>query len=306
MSDKITIYKDGKTYYIPSSITGYNRMTGVEINGTIVMRTDNSDYFTSDEVKTLRLVTREEFPIAYTYDGHTIPIGEYNSRLETLKTYKEKIDETFDEDGKSRRVCIWSDKEKEKEYYILTNKYKCIHKPVITYGDWFDFEIVKLPKSTSKFIIPNWKVSDKLTLTCIFKVKDMTEEYVKELMVKYPQFKYSNYMSNYSWYIYINDTKYDAEKYMPNFPHVFKHGTYTECITFEKTIKAIIEGWFKLEDGKTKQKPIVNKTTLLNEITSITKMCQSIDSKQRTQNEKTRCFNALIALKKKLELEVSE
>ena len=265
---KVVVYKDGKTHYIPTNVFGYGGL--IEINGVVIDNPSSSKYLTSSKVTSIRAVTRNNVPVRYIHGDEVMSAVDYDARIEYLThTFKEKIDEKYDEDnGGKINVCIWKNKDAEKEFYRLTNKFTCIREPVLTFSEYMDVEIVKLPKSPSAYIVPDWKTSDDIVTTCTFNRSKMVKETVDNLSKQFPSLKVANYVTNYEPNIYINDTKYIISG-IPHYNSGVVRGELKACIEDEKRLLVEVTGYFNLELGKTKMKPLVNATTTLNAVRAI-------------------------------------
>ena len=185
-----------------------------------------------------------------------------------FEIFKEKIDEKYDEDGGRQNVCIWKDKDAEKEFYRLTNKFRPVNKAIIMYGEYMDFEIVKLPKTTSIYITVDWKVSDELKTTCTLNRAALMKDTVDRLAKANPTFKVSNYVTNFEPSIYINDVQYKITS-VPHYNSGTLRGELSGCVAEEKRLIAEIEKYFAIEIGKKANKSIVNMTTMLADVKAI-------------------------------------
>jgi len=300
---KILIYKDGKTHYIPTNVFGYNGL--IEINGVIVDNPSSSKYLTSSKVTSIRAVNRNNVPVRYMHGDEVMSAVDYDARIAYLtSTFKEKIDEKFDEEnGGKVNVCIWKNKDAEKEFYRLTNKFTCIREPVLTYSEYLEVEIVKLPKSPSIYIIPDWKTSDDLVTTCTFHRTKMLKETVDQLAKQFPTLEVSNYIGNYEPNIYINKTKYIISG-MPHYNSGIVRGELSVCVADEKRLLSEVSGYFNLELGKTKMKPLVNATTVLDDLRAIELKMMYAKPKVAGKNYYDGGMRLIRELKAKIEKEI--
>ena len=296
MPTDITVYKDGKTYYIPTSLMGYDGM--FEINGSIIPN-PNTPYITTSAVISIRPARLDKIPVSYQYGEDVIPIALYDARIEQLKRFKEKIDEKYDEDGDKQNVCIWTDKDAEKEFYVLTNKYHPVYKPEYTFGEYLRISVVNIPKSKSPFIVPDWKVSNEIVLTCTFTRKAMVSQTVKNFIKANPHLKIADYSDNYTACVYINDTKYELHG-LGN----ITRGTLNECIDAEAKIHTEIKKWFMIESKKTEKKSVNDIGSVLAEVKAAIDSFQYIRPKVATKRYYDSTFKKLAALKDSLESEL--
>lgn len=301
MTDKIIIYKDGKNYYIPTGFIGYDGL--VEINGTLLDNT-SAKYITTNKIVSIRLATRKNVPDKYIHGEEVMDVVYYDARIEYLShTFKEKIDEKYDEDGERKNVCIWKDKDAEKEFYRLTNKFQCFYKPVVVYGDWLDFEIVILPKSPSEFITPDWKVSEELTLTCVLNRTKMLKDTIVSMTKQFPTLKVTEYIGNFEPCLYINDTKYTISG-IPRYNGGIMRGTITECVNEQNRLLVELSGYFNLEIGKKKGKQLSNATVVLEDVIAALRKFQYVKTKVSTERQYYDGIALLNSLKNKLEEEI--
>jgi hypothetical protein len=299
MTDKIIIYKDGKTYYVPTNIIGYGAF--IEINGALIENPTSSKYIASTQISSMRLATRTNVPSLYIYGDEHMKAKDYDTRLAELQsTYKEKIDEKFDDDGYKMNVCIWKDKNAEKEFYRLTNKFTRIDKPIVQYGEYLKFEVVTLPKNNSKYIIPDWKTSDLLTDTCTFMRQQMMSDMVNRLKAENPSLEVTNYIGSSSSSVYINHNSYVLPIY-----NKMLRGTLAACKQAEKEASDAITKWFALELGKIQQKPLQSATATLNAVNKIYSLAKGVQTKVATKRTYVDCTTAIYQLKLALEQEIS-
>lgn len=297
--DKLIIYKSGETYFLPIGFTNYGQL--IEINGEI-LKSGNSP-MTTTKVESIRMVSRKEIPHMYINGSNSLTPEAYSRRIEYLqRTFKEQIDEKYDDDGMKQRVCIWKDKDKELEHYILVNHYTCVNKPVFVYGDYLDFEIVELPQSPNKYITADWKTSDKLVSTATINktllIKDLCEMYVGNKTLKIDDYTNNSYHSSSS-YIRINGNNYYINS------GTYK-GTLDECVNIENTIRKDFKKWITLELSKLKNKELTNCTSVLIDVEYILSQITKVQSKVSTKDNYVRGINRLKELKDKLEKELIE
>jgi hypothetical protein len=302
MTDKIIVYKDEKNYYIPTTFIGYGGM--VEVNGLLLDKPSSSNYIITSRVTSIRMATRKELPTKYIHGDEEMSAVDYDARIEYLsRNFKEKIDEKYDDDGERMNVCIWKDKDAEKEFYRLTNKFQCVYKPIVVYGDWIDFEFVTLPKSPSEFIIPDWKISEKLVLTCLFTRNKMLNNTIDSLTKQYPLLNVKNYCGNSEPCIYINDTRYNITGISRYNGGTFR-GTLTECVDEQNRLLVELTGYFNIEIGKTKSKQLANVTVVLEDINAALRKFQFVKTKVATERQYREGIALLNSLKNKLEEEI--